>query len=82
MARSQTVSGQSGLTADHQYATAGSFTISVTATNLADGVTSVAVTQNDTITGTEVQGGNLAVGGLAGSDAFRHHQGHVRIAIP
>ncbi len=67
---SQTVIGQSGITTDHQYATAGSFVISVTATNLADNVTSAAVTQTESITQTEVQGVNLALGGVAGNNAF------------
>jgi ELWxxDGT repeat protein len=67
---SQTVIGQSGMTTDHQYATAGNFVLSVTAKNLADNVTSVAVTQTEAITLTEVQGPNLALGGVAGSDAF------------
>jgi ELWxxDGT repeat protein len=66
----ETVIGQSGLTADHQYATTGTFVITVTATNQADNVTSAAVTLTDNITATEVQGGNLAVGGAAGNDAF------------
>jgi ELWxxDGT repeat protein len=67
---SQTVSGLSGITTDHQYATTGNHTISVTATNLADSVTSAAVTQVENITNTEVQGGNLALGGQAGNNAF------------
>jgi ELWxxDGT repeat protein len=70
---SQTVSGQSGLSTDHQYATvspAAVYLISVTATNLADNVTSAAVTQTVAITQTAVQGGNVAVGGVAGSDAY------------
>jgi hypothetical protein len=67
---SQTVIGQSGMTTDHQYATAGTFVLSVTATNLADYVTSAAFTQSETITQTEIQGGNLALGGVAGNDAF------------
>jgi ELWxxDGT repeat protein len=66
----ETLTGLSGLTADHQYATAGSFLISVTATNLADNVAGAPVTLTDNITATEVQGGNLALGGLAGNDAF------------
>jgi ELWxxDGT repeat protein len=66
----ETISGQSGLTADHQYATVGNYTVSVTATNLADGATSSAVTLVDSITLTEVQGGNLALGGKAGNDAW------------
>jgi ELWxxDGT repeat protein len=66
----ETVSGASGLMADHQYATTGSFVISVTATNLADNVTSAASTLTDNITLTEVQGGDLAVGGLTGNDAY------------
>jgi ELWxxDGT repeat protein len=67
---SQTVTGQSGITTDHQYGSTGSFIISVTATNLADGVTSAAVTQTENITSTEMQGGNVAVGGVPGNDAF------------
>jgi len=46
------------------------FVLSVTAKNLADNVTSVAVTQTEAITLTEVQGPNLALGGVAGRDAF------------
>ncbi len=68
---SQTVTGLSGITTDHQYALAGSFMISVTATNLADNVSNnVPFTQTETITQTEIQGGNLALGGVAGNDAF------------
>jgi ELWxxDGT repeat protein len=67
---SETLIGQSGLTADQQYAAAGNFVISVTATNLADNQTSAAATQTENITVTEIQGGNLALGGLAGNDAF------------
>jgi hypothetical protein len=66
----ETLTGLSGLTADHQYAATGNYTISVTATNLADNQTSVAATQIENITATEVQGGNLALGGVAGNDAF------------
>jgi hypothetical protein len=65
---SETVSGQSGLTVDHQYAAVGSFTITVTATNLGDNVTGAPVTLVDNITQTEVQGGNLALGGQAGDN--------------
>jgi ELWxxDGT repeat protein len=66
----ETVTGLSGVSADHQYATTGSPIITVTATNLADNVTSAAATLTDNITGTELQGGNLAVGALAGNNAF------------
>jgi ELWxxDGT repeat protein len=66
----ETLIGQSGLTVDHQYGTPGNFIISVTATNIADNVSSGAVTQAENITATEVQGVNLALGGLAGNDAF------------
>ncbi|HZU35358.1 MAG TPA: hypothetical protein VFA18_05600, partial [Gemmataceae bacterium] len=65
-----TAPNQQSLSVSHQYASTGSFTVSVTATNLADNVSSVAVTQVETITGTEVQGGNLAVGGVAGNDTI------------
>ncbi|HEV3006201.1 MAG TPA: ELWxxDGT repeat protein [Pirellulales bacterium] len=66
----ETVIGLSGVSADHQYTTTGSPVITVTATNLADNVTSAAVTLTDNITATEVQGGDLALGGLAGNNAF------------
>jgi uncharacterized repeat protein (TIGR03803 family) len=66
----ETVTAQSPITADHQYASAGSYVISVTATNLADGSTSPPATLTDTITTTEVQGGNLALGGVPGNDAW------------
>jgi ELWxxDGT repeat protein len=67
---SQTITGSSGLSTDHHYATAGNFTIQMTATNLADNVVSATVTQVETITQTEVQGGNLALGGVSGANAF------------
>jgi ELWxxDGT repeat protein len=67
---SETVTGPSGLTVDHSYATAGNYLISATATNLADSVTSAAFTQMENITATEVQGGNLALGGQVGNDAW------------
>jgi ELWxxDGT repeat protein len=66
----ETISGQSGLTANHQYASVGNFTITVTATNLGDGVTSAPVTLVDSITQTEIQNGNLALGGLPGNNAW------------
>jgi ELWxxDGT repeat protein len=61
---SQTVSGLSGITTDHQYAAVGNFTVSVVATNLADGSSSAPFTQVENITQTEVQGGNLTLGGV------------------
>jgi ELWxxDGT repeat protein len=67
---SETISGQSGLTADHQYGAVGSYTIAVTATNLADNVTSLAVMLTDNITATELQGPNLALGGQPGNNAW------------
>jgi hypothetical protein len=42
----------------------------VTATNLADNVSSVQTSLVDNITGTEIQGGNLALGGMSGNNAF------------
>jgi ELWxxDGT repeat protein len=67
---SQTMTGQSGLSANHQYATVGNFTISVTATNLADSATSAAFNQTENITQIEIQNGNLALGGVAGNNAW------------
>jgi len=67
---SQTITGASGLTADHQYANTGPYTITVVATNLTDNVASTAVTQVVNITSTEIQGGNVAIGGVAGNNAF------------
>ncbi|HEV3003879.1 MAG TPA: hypothetical protein VGX78_05430, partial [Pirellulales bacterium] len=67
---SETLIGQSGLTADHQYGATGNYTITVTATNLADNVTSAAATLIDSVQATELQGGNLALGGMAGGNAF------------
>jgi ELWxxDGT repeat protein len=66
----ETITGQSGLTADHQYATTANYTIKVTATNLADNVTSIAASLIDNITATELQGGDLAVGGLSGNNTW------------
>jgi ELWxxDGT repeat protein len=66
----ETISGQSGLTADHQYAATGRDTVKVIATNLADNVSSLQVSQVDAITSTELQGGNLALGGVSGNNAF------------
>lgn len=67
---SETVTGQSGLTVDHQYAAAGSYAVTITATNLADGVTSAPVNLGVVISTTEIQNGNLALGGVPGNNTW------------
>jgi hypothetical protein len=66
-----TPTGQSGagIQLSHAYAVAGSYTISVTATDK-DGGQSAAVTTTENIQVAEQQGNNLVVGGTAGNDAF------------
>jgi hypothetical protein len=66
-----TAAGQSGAgtQVSHAYALAGSYTISVTATDK-DGGVSGAATVTDKIQVAEQQGNNLVVGGTSGNDAF------------
>jgi hypothetical protein len=66
-----TAAGQSGsgTNVSHVYAVAGSYTISVTATD-DDGQISTAATLTDTILVAEQQGNTLMVGGTAGNDTF------------
>jgi hypothetical protein len=66
-----TAAGQSGAgtSISHVYAAAGSYTVSVTATD-DDGQSSAAASLTDTILVAEQQGNTLMVGGTAGNDNF------------
>jgi uncharacterized delta-60 repeat protein len=68
---STTPAGQSGagIQLSHAYALAGSYTVSVTATDK-DGGVSAAATQTDKIQVAEQQGNNLVVGGTSANDSF------------
>jgi hypothetical protein len=66
----QTVQGPgAGVAADHVYAAAGSYTVSVTATDKDNG-TGPAATQGVTVVPAELQGGDLYVGGTPGADTI------------
>jgi autotransporter-associated beta strand protein len=64
-----TANNGNGLAVNHTFTAAGTYTISVTATDQ-DGATGSAVTRNVTILVAEQQGSGLAVGGTAGKDTF------------
>src|SRR5262249_27859709 len=65
----QTVQGLSGVKVDHVYTGAGTFTMSVTATDV-DGGTSSAVSQAISVQPVMMEGNSLAVGGTLGNDTI------------
>jgi Ca2+-binding RTX toxin-like protein len=65
----QTLADYSPSTAIHDYAAAGTYTVTVTATDQ-DGFTSTAATRTVTIKNAELQGGVLAAGATANNDGF------------
>jgi hypothetical protein len=70
----QTVTGPSGTSVSHVFGAAGSYTVTVTATDQA-GVVRAPVSLLVTILVAEVQGGTLMVGGTAGNDTFVFNPG-------
>jgi hypothetical protein len=64
-----TANNGSGLTVNHVFPSAGTFTVSLTATDT-NGVTSLPVTLSVNILSVEQQGSTLAVGGGSGNDAY------------
>jgi hypothetical protein len=64
-----TLSGLSGITASHAYATAGTFNVQMTATDKDGGVSSTA-TEAVNIRASEQQGSTFAIGGVASNDSF------------
>jgi hypothetical protein len=65
----QTVQGLSGVKVDHVYAGTGTFTMSVTATDLDGGISS-AVSQAIAVQRVVMEGNSLAVGGTLGNDTI------------
>ncbi|MBI3465096.1 MAG: tandem-95 repeat protein [Planctomycetes bacterium] len=68
-ASTDTVAGPVGMTADHTYAAAGTFTIRVTAQDK-DGGTSAPASRTIAIQAVELQGGTLVVGGTTSGDTI------------
>jgi hypothetical protein len=64
-----TAGNGSGLTVNHVFPSAGTFTVSLTATDV-NGNSSVPVTLQENIVSVEQQGGTLAVGGGSGNDGY------------
>lgn len=76
----QTIVGPSGMTIDHVFATTGSQTVRVRATNSQGGV-SLPATRTVTINRFEVRGDDLVFAGTGGSDAYYFVPGSVLIQV-
>jgi PKD domain/RTX calcium-binding nonapeptide repeat (4 copies) len=70
----QAVTGASGLTVEHTFAEATTYTVTVTATDK-DGGTSAAATHAISVLVTEVQAGVLVIGGTTGTDSIQVKKG-------
>src|SRR5262249_47584484 len=76
----QQVTALSGSNVSHVFANAGTYSISVTATDK-DGGVSAAFTRSQTIAVAELENGILMVGGTSGNDTFSYTPGTGTIAV-
>src|SRR5262249_11811835 len=76
----QQVTAASGSQVSHTFANAGTYTISVTATDK-DGGVSAAFTRSQTIVVAEIENGVLLVGGTSGNDTFSYTPGTGTVSV-